>query len=56
MILPGVIAVAMPPLVGFTLGAMALGGMLAGGLLGCVALGIIYGKCRRCLGQCKEIC
>ena len=40
MILPGVIAVAMPPLVGFTLGAMALGGMLAGGLLGCVALAL----------------
>ena len=40
MILPGVIAVSMPPLVGFTLGAMALGGMLAGGLLGCVALAL----------------
>jgi K(+)-stimulated pyrophosphate-energized sodium pump len=40
MMLPGVIAVAMPPLVGFTLGAMALGGMLAGGLLGCVALAL----------------
>ncbi|MDB9813016.1 sodium-translocating pyrophosphatase [Gammaproteobacteria bacterium] len=40
MILPGVIAVAMPPLVGFTLGAYALGGMLAGGLLGCVALAL----------------
>ena len=38
MMLPGVIAVAMPPLVGFGLGAIALGGMLAGGLLGCVAL------------------
>jgi K(+)-stimulated pyrophosphate-energized sodium pump len=40
MMLPGVIAVAMPPLVGFSLGAMALGGMLAGGLLGCVALAL----------------
>ena len=31
MMLPGVIAVAMPAVVGFGLGAMALGGMLAGG-------------------------
>ncbi len=41
MILPGVIAVAMPPLVGFTLGAESLGGMLAGGLLGCVLLALM---------------
>ena len=34
MLLPGIIAVSMPPLVGFLLGAKALGGMLAGGLLG----------------------
>jgi K(+)-stimulated pyrophosphate-energized sodium pump len=40
MMLPGVIAVAMPGVVGFGLGAMALGGMLAGGLLGCVALAL----------------
>jgi K(+)-stimulated pyrophosphate-energized sodium pump len=40
MMLPGVIAVAMPALVGFGLGAIALGGMLAGGLLGCVALAL----------------
>ncbi len=40
MMLPGVIAVVMPPLVGFGLGAIALGGMLAGGLLGCVALAL----------------
>ena len=33
MVLPGVIAVAMPPLVGFGLGAQALGGMLGGALL-----------------------
>lgn len=41
MILPGVIAVSMPPLVGFTLGPEALGGMLAGGLLGCVLLALM---------------
>ena len=41
MILPGVIAVSMPPLVGFTLGAETLGGMLAGGLLGCVLLALM---------------
>ncbi|MDB3950319.1 sodium-translocating pyrophosphatase [Gammaproteobacteria bacterium] len=40
MMLPGIIAVAMPALVGFILGAKALGGMLAGGLLGCVALAL----------------
>ena len=41
MLLPGVIAVSMPPLVGFLLGAKALGGMLAGGLLGCVLLALM---------------
>ena len=41
MVLPGVIAVAMPPLVGFTLGAQSLGGMLAGALLGCVLLALM---------------
>lgn len=40
MILPGVIAVAAPPVVGFGLGAEALGGMLGGGLLGCVLLAL----------------
>ena len=40
MMLPGVIAVSMPAVVGFGLGAIALGGMLAGGLLGCVALAL----------------
>ena len=40
MMLPGVIAVSMPAIIGFGLGAIALGGMLAGGLLGCVALAL----------------
>ena len=40
MILPGVIAVGAPPLVGFTLGAESLGGMLAGGLLSCVLMAL----------------
>tara|TARA_B110000495_G_scaffold56572_1_gene47834 strand:- start:2215 stop:4266 length:2052 start_codon:yes stop_codon:yes gene_type:complete len=40
MMLPGIIAVAMPAVVGFGLGAIALGGMLAGGLLGCVAMAL----------------
>ena len=39
MILPGVIAVSAPPVVGFIPGPEALGGMLAGGLLGCVIYG-----------------
>ena len=41
MLLPGGIAVAVPPLVGFTLGAEALGGVLGGGLLGCVLLALM---------------
>ncbi|MYD44010.1 MAG: sodium-translocating pyrophosphatase [Gammaproteobacteria bacterium] len=40
MILPGVIAVFLPPLVGFTLGPQALGGLLGGGLIGCVLLAL----------------
>jgi K(+)-stimulated pyrophosphate-energized sodium pump len=40
MLLPGFIAVAVPPLVGFTLGAQALGGTLGGALLGCVLLAL----------------
>ena len=41
MMLPGVIAVGMPALIGFGLGAEALGGMLAGRLLGCVSLALM---------------
>ena len=41
MMLPGVIAVGMPALIGCGLGADALGGMLAGGLLGCVSLALM---------------
>jgi K(+)-stimulated pyrophosphate-energized sodium pump len=41
MILPGIIAVAMPAVVGFGLGATSLGGMLAGALLGCVLLALM---------------
>ncbi len=41
MLLPGAIAVIVPPLVGFILGAAALGGMLAGSLLGCVVLALM---------------
>ena len=40
MILPGVIAVAAPPVVGFGLGAESLGGMLSGALLGCVLMAL----------------
>ena len=41
MVWPGIIAVSMPAIVGFGLGAQALGGMLAGGLLGCVSLALM---------------
>ena len=40
MILPGLIAVFLPPAVGFGLGAEALGGLLGGGLVGCVLLAL----------------
>jgi len=40
MLLPGVIAIGAPPLVGLTLGAESLGGMLAGGLLSCVLMAL----------------
>ena len=41
MLLPGAIAVATPPAVGFILGAEALGGMLGGALLGCVLMALM---------------
>ncbi|GAB3027188.1 sodium-translocating pyrophosphatase [Bowmanella dokdonensis] len=41
MILPGVLAVAVPPVVGFGIGPHALGGMLGGALLGCVLLALM---------------
>lgn len=40
MILPGVLAVSAPAVVGFGISAQALGGMLGGALLGCVLLAI----------------
>ena len=40
MVLPGVLAVSAPAVVGFGIGAEALGGMLGGALLGCVLLAI----------------
>ncbi|MEZ5552718.1 MAG: sodium-translocating pyrophosphatase [Pseudomonadales bacterium] len=40
MLLPGTIAVLVPPVVGFGLGPAALGGTLGGGLLGCVLLAL----------------
>ncbi|MDP6164349.1 MAG: sodium-translocating pyrophosphatase [Candidatus Thioglobus sp.] len=41
MILPGVIAVAAPVLVGFLISPEALGGMLGGALLGCVLMALM---------------
>jgi K(+)-stimulated pyrophosphate-energized sodium pump len=41
MILPGVIAVSAPPLVGFIIGPEALGGMLSGALLSCVLMALM---------------
>lgn len=41
MIIPGIIAVGAPCVVGFGIGAESLGGMLGGGLLGCVLLALM---------------
>jgi K(+)-stimulated pyrophosphate-energized sodium pump len=41
MLLPGVIAIAVPPAIGFILGPQALGGALGGALLGCVLLALM---------------
>ncbi len=41
MIVPGVIAVSAPPLVGFIIGPEALGGMLSGALLSCVLMALM---------------
>jgi K(+)-stimulated pyrophosphate-energized sodium pump len=55
MMLPGVIAVGMPALVGFALGAEALGGMLAGGLLGCVSLALMMANAGGAWDNAKKI-
>ncbi|MEP0941357.1 MAG: sodium-translocating pyrophosphatase [Rhizobiaceae bacterium] len=41
MMLPGIIAVCAPPVVGLLIGPQALGGMLAGALLGCVLMALM---------------
>ena len=41
MLLPGIIAVSAPAIVGFGLGAESLGGMLGGGLIGCVSMALM---------------
>ena len=41
MVMPGVIAILLPPLVGFGMSAEALGGLLGGALLGCVLLALM---------------
>lgn len=40
MLLPGIIAIAVPPAIGFSLGPAALGGALGGALLACVLLAL----------------
>jgi K(+)-stimulated pyrophosphate-energized sodium pump len=55
MMLPGVIAVGMPALIGFALGAEALGGMLAGGLLGCVSLALMMANAGGAWDNAKKI-
>ena len=41
MIAPGLLAVVMPPLIGFTLGPYALGGLVSGALLSGILLGLM---------------
>lgn len=41
MLLPGILAITMPVIVGFGIGAEALGGMLGGALLACVLLALL---------------
>ena len=41
MVLPGALAIAAPPVIGFTLGAAALGGMLSGALITCVLMALM---------------
>ncbi len=41
MILPGILAVGAPPVMGFGLGPEALGGFLAGALIGCVMMALM---------------
>jgi len=41
MILPGALAIAAPPVIGFSLGAAALGGMLSGALITCVLMALM---------------
>ena len=55
MMLPGVIAVSMPAIVGFGLGAQALGGMLAGGLLGCVSLALMMANAGGAWDNAKKV-
>ena len=55
MMLPGVIAVGMPALIGFGLGAEALGGMLAGGLLGCVSLALMMANAGGAWDNAKKV-
>jgi K(+)-stimulated pyrophosphate-energized sodium pump len=41
MILPGVIAISMPVIIGFVIGPKALGGMLGGSLISCILLALM---------------
>ena len=55
MIVPGLMAVLAPLVVGIVLGPAALGGMLGGALSSGVLMALHDGQCRRCMGQCQEV-
>ena len=55
MLLPGVIAVAAPVVIGFGLGPQALGGALGGGLLGCVLLALMMANAGGAWDNAKKI-
>ena len=54
MLLPGIIAVSAPPLVGLGIGAEALGGLLAGGLLVCVLMALFMANAGGALDNAKK--
>ena len=56
MVLPGVLAVSAPVVVGFGIGAQALGGMLAGALVCCVLMALMMANAGGAWDNAKKVC